>query len=327
MTRRAPLALAAALAAAGLSGCGTQTLVAGLLVGLPQINYQPPQTCQGTVCVTPEAQTFGPFTVLTGAVFTIETSDPTKIQDSKVTGVSGVNASLNYRSCLTLTGAALTDCLAGSGGIDRVFKVTDQGSGLYALTNNDSGASAFSFESGVRYTMVLEVPQGDTATSGATSTASGEWEAYGAGFKPGPAAQMTNFVDQKDSTKRVALQSAIGTPMTITRSDAKVNGEYLPAFVLVGQIADPSTASGRSTVPTITYTSLDYKDPKKLALLALSDQPYRKGTFDVPGSAFPSAGYYVVALLSVTEGKASANAFIGSTALAASGDAGLVITK
>jgi hypothetical protein len=137
-------------------------------------------------------------------------------------------------------------------------------------------------------------------------------------FKPGPAAQF-KFAN---NTKLIDGY-AKGTPMTITRSDAMVDGQFLPAFVIVASM-DPNDPG---KVPTVTYTSLDYKDPKKLLLLALSDQPYRKASFDIPGEAFNTAGYFIVALLSVAEGKASANAFVGSTALAASGDAGLVIAQ
>ena len=317
MTRHTSLAVAVALAAAVVTGCGTQTLVAGLLVGLPQVTYQQPPPAPG---VTLPQQTFGPYTLLTGAVFTIDTSDPTKIQDSKVTGVSGVNASVNYRSCLTLTGAALGDCQAGTGGFDRVFAVKDQGSGLYALNSSElpKDGPQFNFESGVRYTMVLEVPQCPDGKATCAPADQTDVEAYGASFKPGPAAQF-KFAN---NTKLIDGY-ARGTPMTLTRSDAMVDGQFLPAFVLVAQL-DPNDPG---KIPAVTYTSLDYSDPKKLLLLALSDQPYRKASFDIPGRAFPSAGYFAVALLSVAEGKASANAFVGSTALAASGDAGLVIAQ
>jgi hypothetical protein len=306
---RFPICLALPLAA--LAGCGTQTLVAGLLVGLPQVTWQPPATGQ----VTPGPQKFGPYTLLTGAVFTIDTSNPAKLQDAKITAVSGVNASINYRSCSALTGQALADCLGGSGGADRVFRVNDQGAGLYSLTNQDAGAAAFGFETGVRYTLVLEVPQDETARS-SSSTTSGDWEAFGAGFKPGPAAVVSNFATSRQ------IHNQQGQDLTLTRSDLQVDGEYLPAIVLVGLLDTGNTSS----VPTITYTSLDYQDPKELLLLALSDQKYRVGTFTIPGAkAFAKPGTYLVALLSIAEGKASANAFLGSTALAASGDAGIVV--
>ena len=318
MPRRTSLAVAlAAAAATTFSGCGTQTLVAGLLVGLPKITYQPPPPAPG---VTLPPQNFGPYTLLTGAVFTIDTSDPTKIQDAKVTGVSGVNASVNYRSCETLTGAALADCQSGTGGLDRVFAVKDQGSGLYALNSSDlpKDGPQFNFESSVRYTMVLEVPQCPDGKATCAPADQTDVEAFGASFKPGPAAQF-KFAN---GTKLIDGY-AKGTPMTLTRSDAMVDGQFLPAFVIVAKV-DPNDPG---QTPTVTYTSLDYKDPKKLLLLALSDQPYRKASFDIPGNAFTNPGYFVVALLSVAEGKASANAFVGSTALAASGDAGLVVTQ
>ena len=311
--------LAAVVAAAALCGCGTQTLIAGLMVGLPQVSFQPPPPAPG---VTVPPQTFGPYTLLTGAVFTIDTSDPTKIQDAKVTGVAGVNASIIYRSCASFadTDAAKAACLsAGTGGLDRMYQVPDKGSGIYALFNGDTPASQpqLTYEPGVRYTFVMQVPDpGSKKDSNGVPT---DFEAFGAGFKPGPRASIADFKSQKQTLNPMEISK--GTSITITRDDARdASGEYSPAFILVGQIDENNPASQ----PTITYTSLNYQDPKELLKLALSDRPYRIGQFVIPGSAFPTTGYFVVAMLSITEGKASANAFIGSTALAGSGDAGLV---
>ena len=307
------LPLAASLVAALTGGCGTQTLIAGLLVGLPQVSYQPPPPAPG---VTVPPQIFGPYAILTGAVFTIDTSDPTKIQDAKITGVSGVNASIIYRSCAALKDAAAAACLsAGTGGLDRVFAVPERTGGIYGLFSGEAaqGQPQLTFEPGVRYTFVMQVP-----AEGSKKDANGvpvDFEAFGAGFKPGPVASMAEFKD-----KAKPKQIAKGTALTVTRDDAKVNDEYLPAFVLVGQV----DANNPTAQPTITYSSLKYQDPKELIKLALSDRPYRVGSFVIPGDAFPTAGLFVVAMLSISEGKASANAFIGSTALAGSGDAGLV---
>jgi hypothetical protein len=65
----------------------------------------------------------------------------------------------------------------------------------------------------------------------------------------------------------------------------------------------------------------------RLVMYALSDIPYRVGSFTIPGSYLQTPGYYIVALLSLSQGKVSSNAFLGSAALAASGDAGLVQVK
>ena len=321
MTQRPQLSglMAAVVAAAALGGCGTQTLLAGLLIGLPQVSFRPTSPVPGVVL---DPQNFGPYTILTGAVFTIDTSDPTKIQDAKVTGVAGVNATIIYRSCAAFadTDAAKATCLgAGTGGLDRMFPVPDKGSGIYALFNGDTPPNQpqLTYEPGVRYTFVMQVP-----SPGSKKDASGvpaDFEAFGAGFKPGPRASIVEFKQQKQTLNPMVISK--GTSITINRDDARdANGEYQPAFILVGQVDVNNPASQ----PTITYTSLNYQDPKELLKLALSDRPYRIGQFVIPGSAFPTTGYFVVAMLAVTEGKASANAFIGSTALSGSGDAGLV---
>jgi hypothetical protein len=287
----------AALLVAGLAGCGKQTLVAGLLIGTPHLPDPTGQTSG-----------FGPYTILTGAVATIDVSDPTKIQDAKIQGVAGATATLLYRSCAALSGADLTSCQAtGESGQDRVFSVPDKGNGVYALFSGDvdtTKSPPLTFETGVHYTLVLEVPT-DTTDS----------EAYGASFTPGPAAHMVEFAD-KTQVKQIPL----GQTIPVTRDDAKVDNQYLPAFLLVGKV----DLNNPTAEPSITYTSLDYNDPKTLVELALSDIPYRVGSFAIPSNAFPSQGYYIVALLSISEGKASANAFLGSTSLAGSGDVGLV---
>ena len=198
-------------------------------------------------------------------------------------------------------------CIAsGQGGTDRVLSVPDQGSGLYELNSASppAGQPPLTFEEGVTYTLIIQVPDGS------------DFDAYGARFQPGPPPHMVEFAD-----KTQVKQISAGTSLTITRDDAPgADGRLLPAAVLVSQI-DPQNPTG---VPSIVWSSIQYNDPKTLALLALSDEPYRVGTFTVDGSAFVASGYYIVTLVSLAEGKASDNAFIGSTALAGSGDSGLV---
>ena len=45
--------------------------------------------------------------------------------------------------------------------------------------------------------------------------------------------------------------------------------------------------------------------------------------FTIPATAFPQQGLYLVSLLVAKQGKVSGNAFLGSTALAATGAAGI----
>lgn len=289
-----PLIVAVLLSSA-LAGCGKQTLIAGIFFQTPKVSYTDP--------AHPEVQIpLGPYNLLTGFAGSIDTSDPTKLQDAKVVGISGAKAAVVFHSCRDAADKAA--CLAtDTGGLDRVLSLKDQTNGIYTLTNLDE--PNLTFEAGVHYTLVLEVPSEDGKDA----------EAFGARFVPAPAPVVTELKD-KTATKHQAL----GQGMTLTREEALVNGERLPAFVVVAKV-DPNNPQ---SVPEITWTSLDYKNPKVLVQLALSDQPYRKTSYAVDGSAFASPGTYVVALLTIAEGKASANAFIGSTALAGSGDAGLV---
>ena len=291
MPRRPLFALALT---ALLADCGTQTLVAGLFVNTPAL----PNPAQ-------PGSMLGPYSVLLTFVASIDTSNPTDLSSASITGVTGATTQFIYESCIGAPDAG--GCIAsGQGGTDRVLSVPDQGSGLYELNSASppAGQPPLTFEEGVTYTLIIQVPDGS------------DFDAYGARFQPGPPPHMVEFAD-----KTQVKQISAGTSLTITRDDAPgADGRLLPAAVLVSQI-DPQNPTG---VPSIVWSSIQYNDPKTLALLALSDEPYRVGTFTVDGSAFVASGYYIVTLVSLAEGKASDNAFIGSTALAGSGDSGLV---
>jgi hypothetical protein len=154
--------------------------------------------------------------------------------------------------------------------------------------------------------MILKVPTSDGLDE----------DAYGASFVPGPPPVVTEFKD-----KTLVMKRALGEGgLVLNREDAPVNGELLPAFAIVAKV-DPQNPTA---IPEVTYVSLNYKDPKALLLLALSDKPYRVASYTIPGSAFASPGAYIVGVMSLQEGKASSNAFLGSTSLAGSCDAGLV---
>ena len=213
--------------------------------------------------------------------------------------MTGVQATVNFESCLGLADAG--SCIAtGQGGNPEVLTIPESGGGLYELLSINQ--SALTFEQGVTYTMILQVPD------------STDFDAYGARFQPGPPAHMVEFAVKTDPVLRTAGDS---TDLIVHRDDpVGSDGRPLPAAILVGTI-DPANPTAQ---PTIVYKSLDYTDPKTLALLALSDEPYRVTSFDIPASTFATSGYYVVTMISITEGTASANAFIASIALAGSGD-------
>ena len=78
-----------------------------------------------------------------------------------------------------------------------------------------------------------------------------------------------------------------------------------------------------SAAPQITYKTVpDTAD--KLLKYVLSDRAYRVSQFTIPATAFPQKGLYVVSLLVAKQGTVSGNAFLGSTALAATGAAGIL---
>ncbi len=297
MPRRPLFALALA---AALSGCGTQTLVAGLFINTPAV---PNPAQPGTK--------LGPFSALLGFIVSVDTSNPTNLSSASIKGVTGVDASLVFESCVGLSTQPASDggvspqkaCVAsGQGGTDRVIAVGDSGSGLYELNSSDH--PELTFEQGVTYTMILQEPGGD---------------AFGARFQPGPAPIMHEFVD-KTAIKTLTQ----GASLAVTRDDLPgPDGRLLPAAIVVASV-DPRQPNA---MPKIVWSSIKYTDPKTLALLALSDAPYRVSSFTIDGSAFVAKGYYLVTMVSLAEGKASGNAFIGSTALAGTGDSGIVQVK
>ena len=110
--------------------------------------------------------------------------------------------------------------------------------------------------------------------------------------------------------------------LIVTRTDTPADGTRLPAFIVVGKI-DPQNPKAE---PQITFKTVPAQ-PADLLKFVLSDADYRWGSYLIPATAFPDANaYYVVSVLTVQTGAVSENAFLGSTALAATGAAGLVHT-
>ncbi len=298
------LARLAALSLFGLAAaCGDQTLVAGLFVNTPAITI----SIVDPVTQQPTPMTFGPYSAVLGYLTTIDTSDITDLSSASITPITGAQVTLSFESCIGAADPA-TCTATGQNGTDRFLTIPESGGGLYELISTDPAASMLTYEVGVTYTMIMQTG----------ADAGNDNAAYGARFQPGPPAHMVEFADK---TQPVTVTA--GETLTVHRDDAKVNGEYLPAAIIVGQI-DPMNPGMQ---PMQTWTSFDYSDPQTLALFALGDSDYRVDHIDIDPSAFPASGYYVVTMISITEGPASANAFIGSVALAGSGDAGLVIVQ
>src|SRR5713226_3186875 len=291
MIRRIALAVLALSALA----CGKQTFLAAAFVQTPALP-NPIDASNGI----PQ------FQVLTAYFGTIDTTDPTKIDPSKMAPITDATATVAWHH----VGAGGSDVSE-----DRILSVpvATNPAGTYALSSRDE--PRLTFEVGQPYTLVL-------------LTAGTDGEAFGARFVP---TQPTDIAEFKNSTCTITLpfggsttakrckDGTVSQPLTITRTDvAPAGGSLPPAFALVGTI-DPNNPTA---APKITYNPLDGAD--KLLKYVLSDIPYRTQTFLIPATAFPQQGYYIVTLLIVKQGKVSSNAFIGSTALAASGAAGIL---
>jgi hypothetical protein len=291
-----------ALAAAALCAfaCGKQTFLVAAFVQTPALPN--PEDPNGTI---PQLQ------VMTAYFGTIDTTSPTKIDASAEAPITDATANVSFNH-------------AGKGGSDvdepRVLPLPAVSAtpGTYALSSTDE--KRLTFEVGVPYTLVLQ-------------TAGADGEAYGARFTPAPPGDIQEFAAPTakchvtlpaplsgtyDAPR--CLDHAVATPLTLSRTDLPAAGaDPLPAFVLVGRI-DPQNPGAE---PAITFKTVpDSAD--KLLKYVLSDRDYRKTSFVVDASGFPQSGYYIVSLLVVKQGKVSGNAFLGSTALAASGSAGIV---
>ena len=274
-----------ALAALCSFACGKQTFLAAAFVQTPKV----PNPIDPT-----GANPIPQFQVMTAFFGTIDTTDPTQISADKEAPITDAKVSVSFFE----------------GAEPRVLTVPAAASpaGLYELTSKDE--PKLTFDTGVAYTLVLMTSDGD---------------AYGARFVPGPPADIQEFVSSTCTVSvppvsfsaQRCMNGAANAGLTIHRTDT--TGTLLPAFVLVGKI-NPNNPSAE---PQVTYKTVpDSADA--LLKFVLSDVSYRKASFDIPGSAFPGSGYYLVSLLVAKQGKVSGNAFLGSTALVGSGAAGIV---
>jgi hypothetical protein len=303
MTRTFALALLTVSALA----CGKQTFLVAAFVQTPAL---PNPTDPGS--------NIPQFQVMTAYFGTIDTTDPTKIDQSKEAPITDATANVSFMH----KGTGGTDVDEARVLYDPNAAATTnkwtQSNGTYTLNSKDE--PRLTFEVGTPYTLVLQ-------------TAGTDSEAFGARFVPAPPTDIKQFVDSKCTVdlgggvsydaprcKEATASSLASTPLTIDRTDTPPAGQDpLPAFVLVGQI-DPKNPSAE---PQITYKTVpDSAD--KLLKYVLSDRDYRLNSFLIPTTAFPQAGYYIVSLLVVKQGKVSGNAFLGSTALSGSGAAGIL---
>ena len=297
MLRRTVLALITLSALA----CGKQTFLAAAFVQTPALPN--PTDPSGTI---------PPLQVITAYMGTIDIRDPTKIDPSKIAAITDATASVSFHHTGTGAGDPDENRILGK---DSHWT---QSSGTYTLSSKDE--PKLTFEVKTPYTLVMEVGGEDG-------------DAYGARFVPSDPVDIKQF---KASTAKCHIDLGGGiaydaprcidtTSATLSSNnftidtDTPAGQEPLPAFVLVGQI-DPKNPAAE---PNITYKTVP-DSAEKLLKFVLSDRDYRKTSFAIPGTAFPQAGYYLVSLLVIKQGKVSGNAFIGSTALSGTGAAGIL---
>ena len=279
--------LALALLVLAASACGKQTFLAAAFIQTPKLpNPMDP------------ANPIPAFAVMTAYLGTIDATNPTKIDASKLGVVKGATAVVAFHHVASAA-------VAGDADEDRLVSIPESAGqpGLYSVTSKDQGK--LSFEQDVPYTMILKTP--DT-----------EPEAFGARLTPGAQPTIQEFPAGAPLAEHAVAQSFL-----VTRTDKPADGSArLPAFIVVARI-DPQNPNSE---PQITFKTVPAQ-PVDMLKFVLSDADYRWASYTIPATAFPVANaYYVVSVLSVRTGTVSENAFLGSTALAATGAAGVVHT-
>jgi hypothetical protein len=166
------------------------------------------------------------------------------------------------------------------------------GAGLYTST---SAAGGVGYDVGATYTFNMEL-SGDTfvATGGA----------------PQP--------EQVDAFQ-APIAVAVGQGYSLVRSTPPdASGTRAIAFVSIGSYANPNQPTWTNAPTSAT----------QILRLAIDDSIWRTGTVEIPGSAFPTAGPYVVVLTAVERGPVPERSlFSGSTVLIGSGVSGLFVAQ
>jgi len=225
-----------------------------------------------------------PQTVLTAYLGTIDTTNPAKIDSSQIAPVIGAKGTIAFHSAVKNT--------------DNNLAVTEKSPGAYAL--DSISEPKLTAETDQQYTLVLQGGDGN--------------DAFGAKLLPPPPTQIKEFHPNQ------ILTWTAPQAFKVTRADGPgTDGRLLPCFATVAKV-DPQNPNA---APTITYSSVP-QDGTSLLKFALSDLPYRVASLDIPITAFTGKGFYVVSLMVARYGLVSDNTFLGSTAITATGDAGLV---
>jgi hypothetical protein len=275
--------------------CGKQTFLAAAFVNVP--SFPNPED---------QAHPFAGYALMTAYFGTIDTTDPTSIDASKVAAITDGAPNVSWYHANDPTQPRYLYPPSTAAAQNKWAQSTN---GTYTLNSNDE--PLLTFEPGVPYTLVLQSSGGD---------------AYGASFVPGPADDMQEFAATTATcniiftVQRCIQSTAVVTAgLTVTRVDQSGS---VPAFILVGQV-DPNNPTAQ---PKITYQSIP-TDAASLLKYELSSVPYQFKQMQIPSSAFPGAGIYVVVLVTAKAGTVSGNAFLGSTALVGTGNPGIVIVE
>jgi hypothetical protein len=184
----------------------------------------------------------------------------------------------------------------------------DQGNGAYTATSLTSdGGTGLRYDPSATYTFTI-VSAGTTYTAGGLATQP----------ETVPAFEQTTPLFDGGPSLPIFTTIPAGSSYVLERT-APPNGAKLNvAFVAVNALTS-GTPSATPTYTTVPQT------PLALLELLLNDSSFRAASFTIPGTAFPTAGEYLVTLTAVQEGnQISTNLFLGSTVLIGAGSAGVL---
>jgi len=185
-----------------------------------------------------------------------------------------------------LNGASVTIVDSATG---QNASADPSGHGLYVSSSASGGVG---YDVGATYTFTITNADGDFIATG---------------LAPPP-----EDVPQFQNTQQVS----VGQDYTVVRTAQPDQSGQLPiAFVTVANVTSPQQPTWTNAPTTANG----------LLRLAIDDSIWRVSSIDIPGTAFPAAGAYVITLTAVERGAVVGHRlFSGSTVLIGSGVAGLV---
>jgi hypothetical protein len=191
----------------------------------------------------------------------------------------------------------IADSLSGASAL-----ASQSGSGFYVSTSLDGGVG---YDVGATYTFTITTNADSFVASGSAPAAEQVIQFQRIVPSPYPA-QVFDTV-------------GVGQSYTLTRSASPDASGQLPvAFVSVAAVTKPQQ-------PTWTDAPTD---ATSILHLAINDVAWRSPSIVIPGTAFPSAGAYVITITAVERGNVDdRKLFSGSAVLIGSGVAGVVAAQ